>query len=437
MDEDDLSRRTVLKGGGAAALAALTVLRVAGPAGATAERPIGEDASFDDAGGGTLTATEESLQGSGEQVIPWLDQPAPLPPGVENEIGHQLVWEQLDSWLTPNDEFFTVKHYNEPSLAASDHRVTIGGLVSRPMSLSLADLKSRARRGVDFALECSGNHGLPFFNGGVGNARWVGTPLAPLLRRAGVHSGASEVVFWGADKGEVTIRDNAGVLSGGQTGTLDPSGALRITEHFARSMALDDAMNSNNLLCYEMNGLPLSSEHGAPVRLIAPGWYGVANVKWLSRIEVTGQRYAGRFMARDYVTIREEQRGEETIWTFATVGHDRLKSAPAKVIRRDGRYSVLAAAWGAPISKVEIRIDEGPWQQASLIVPSASRSRRFSWSFWTLKWTTPTAGEHTVTSRAHDADGHVQPDPSDPFLASKRTYWESNGQITRRVEIPD
>ena len=98
-------------------------------------------------------------------------------------------------------------------------------------------------------------------------------------------------------------------------------------------MTLADAMAPGNLLCYEMNGEPLPPEHGAPVRLIAPGWYGVANVKWLSRIELIDHRYAGRFMARDYVTFREHtDDAENTVWTFETVGPFRLKSAPAKVV---------------------------------------------------------------------------------------------------------
>jgi hypothetical protein len=127
---------------------------------------------------------------------------------------------------------------------------------------------------------------------------------------------------------------NSGIVSGGVTGTVVPDGEggqdLTITEQFARSMSLHDALARDNLLCYEMNGDPLPPEHGFPVRLIAPGWYGVANVKWLTRIEVTDHRFAGRFMARDYVSIREEQRGGQTVWTFATVSHDRLKSAPAR-----------------------------------------------------------------------------------------------------------
>jgi DMSO/TMAO reductase YedYZ molybdopterin-dependent catalytic subunit len=243
----------------------------------------------------------------------------------------------------------------------------------------------------------------------------------------------------------VTIRDNSGVIGPGRSGTVVPDGSggldLTITEHFARSMSLEEALNANNLLCYEMNSVPLPREHGFPLRLIAPGWYGVANVKWLTRIEVVDQRYAGRFMARDYVTIREETRDGKTVWTFSTVRHDRLKSAPAKVTRRQDRYAILGAAWGAPIAEVEVQIDDGPWLTATLHDKRphrhGSRARsEFAWRFWTLQWGKPAAGEHTIRSRAFDVNGNVQPAPDDPYLASKVTFWESNGQITRRVRIP-
>ena len=118
-------------------------------------------------------------------------------------------------------------------------------------------------------------------------------------------------------------------------------------------MSVAEALGRHNLLCYEMNGEPLPPDHGFPVRLIAPGWYGVANVKWLTRIEVTDHRFAGRFMARDYVQIREEQRNGQTLWTFATVSHSRLKSAPAKVTKRGTRYTIVGVAWGAPIAAVQ------------------------------------------------------------------------------------
>jgi len=266
------------------------------------------------------------------------------------------------------------------------------------------------------------------------------TRLAPLLEEAGVLKQGSEVVFYGADRGTVTIRDNSGIVSGGRTGTVepDPDGGfdLTVTEQFARSMSIQEALNPDNLLCYEMNGKPLPLANGFPVRLIAPGWYGVANVKWLKRIQVMDHRYAGRFMARDYVTIREQQRAGETVWTFTTVSHDRLKSAPAKVTRRDFRHTIKGAAWGAPIAAVQVQIDHGPWKTARLYGPPwQGKPRRFAWRFWTFDWGTPVPGEHEITSRAFDVDGNIQPAPDNPFLASRRTYWESNGHITRRILI--
>jgi DMSO/TMAO reductase YedYZ molybdopterin-dependent catalytic subunit len=408
-----MSRRTLLKGGGAA-VAGLSALQIAGPAHAFPGGP-------------------------GEQVIPWLDQPAPNP--VPKVVQNLLVWEHLDSWVTPADNFFVVSHYGNQSLTEAGWSLQIGGLVARPQTFTLADLKRRPRREVVFTLECSGNNGPDFLIGAVGNALWAGTPLAPLLERAGIRDGASEVVFWGADSGEVTIRDNSGVVRAGSgrvvpddTGGLD----LTITEQFARSMSVEEALSGDKLLCYEMNGGPLPPEHGFPLRLIAPGWYGVANVKWLTRIEVMDQRYAGRFMARDYVTIREPHPGE-TVWTFNTVKHDRLKSAPAKVTRRRKRYAIMGAAWGAPIAEVEVQIDGGPWLPAELDDRrrTAGRDREgLAWRFWTFDWGRPAAGVHAVRSRAFDVDGNVQPAPDDPYLASKVTYWESNGQITRRVDIP-
>ena len=214
-----------------------------------------------------------------------------------------------------------------------------------------------------------GQHGLPFFIGGVGNARWAGTPLAPLLEQAGMLEAGIEVVFWGADSGPVTIRDNSGIVRQGPAPVSDGTVAgraldLTITEQFARSMSLEDALNRDNLLCYEMNGEPLPPEHGFPLRLIAPGWYGVANVKWLTRIEVRRPALsrAASWRATTSPSARRTRDGK-TVWTFTTVGHDRLKSAPAKVTRRHGRYAIMGAAWGAPIAEVEVRIDDGPWMR--------------------------------------------------------------------------
>lgn len=318
MENPDISRRTLLKTS-VTTIGGLTALRIAGPT--------------------------QAFGQPGDEVIPWLDQPPPDPFPTD---GNLLKWETLDSWLIPTEDFFFVSHYGPPeNLEESLWRLKVTGLVTRPQTLTIADLRARVRREVDFTLECSGNTGFDNFIGGIGNARWGGTPLALLLEEAGVLASGTEVIFWGADSSKVTIRDNVGILGGGKTGTVEPDAEgsldLTITEQFARSMSLSEALSRDNLLCYEMNGQTLPALHGFPLRLIAPGWYGVANVKWLTRIEVTDHRHAGRFMARDYVSIREQERDGQTVWTFNTVGHARLKYAPAKVTRRRGRYAVMGA----------------------------------------------------------------------------------------------
>jgi len=348
----------------------------------------------------------------GEEVVPWLDQPGANPSGgvVEN----LQPWENLGSFITPNDKFFRVSHYDKPVIDEKKWNLEITGLVRKPMALTLADIKARPRQEVVYTIECGGNHGFPWFTSGIGTAKWGGTPLAPLLKQAGVMDRGIEVVFWGADSGTEVVRE------------------MKLPQHFARSMSLADAMNPNNVLCYQMNGAPLPQPHGAPVRLIAPGWYGIANVKWLNRIEVRDMRFMGRFMARDYVTIREEQRNGETEAVESSVGRALLKSAPARVTRKDGQYRIVGAAWGAPVARVEVQVDGGPWRSATI---DRSEQGKFAWSFWSIDWPNATPGEHTITSRAVDIQGNVQPAMDDPRIAKKKTYWESNGLVSRRIRV--
>jgi DMSO/TMAO reductase YedYZ molybdopterin-dependent catalytic subunit len=348
----------------------------------------------------------------GETVVPWLDQPPENP--IPQVVANQLVWEGVDAWITPNDKFFSVAHYDRPVLDGKSWNLEIAGSVERPLTLSLDDLKRRPRQEVVFTVECSGNHGFPWFTGGIGNARWAGTPLAPLLKEAGLAKSGIEIVFFGADSGEETVRD------------------IKMQQNFARSMSVADAMNPANLLCYEMNGAPLPPANGFPLRLIAPGWYGIANVKWLTRIEVRDTRFMNRFMARDYVTIREEQQDGKSVWTETSVGRAQLKSAPAKITRVDDRYRIIGAAWGGAVEKVEVRIDDGKWVTARI---DKSEAAEFAWKIWSVDLIELSAGEHAVTSRAIDKQGRIQPAMDDPWIANKHTYWESNGQVTRHIRI--
>jgi DMSO/TMAO reductase YedYZ molybdopterin-dependent catalytic subunit len=443
MATHSISRRGLLQTGGT--VAGMSVLQISGSA-----QALGAD------GHGAVPWLRgngnppETYPGSpSDEVILWEDQPPPFPPG--QGVGKQQVWEELSTRLTPADDFFFVSHYGHPTIDPTTWRLGIDGLVTQPGSLSLADLKSRPRKQVEFTLECSGNTAFPVFTGAVGNAVWGGASLAQVLKRARPLKSATEVVFWGTDSGTVTIRDNPGVVTpptpGTGTATPDPDipgrWDITITEQFARSMSIDAAMAEGNLLCYEMNGQPLPVEHGFPVRLIAPGWYGVANVKWLKRIELIDHRYAGRFMARDYVTFREHtDAAGNTTWTFQNVGPYRLKSAPAKVTRKvqgtTSRYRVIGVAWGGPVARVEVSIDGGPWRQAHVVDPDSrgGRSKALAWNFWTYDWGQAPAGHHTVASRAIDTHGAIQPAPDDPIITDRRTYWEANQQITRTIILP-
>jgi len=251
----------------------------------------------------------------GETIVPFLDQPPPPPQELVDALGdlQLLDWQRLDSWLTPREKFFNVGHYAMPRVEEKDYRLEITGLVENPRTYRLEDIRALPKKEVLFALECSGNSGFPWLQGAIGNARWAGAPLAEVLQKAGIDKNGIEVVFFGHDEGEETIP----YLSG----TGDKVGDIKMKLSFARSMSLGEAMHPSNLLCYEMNQGPLRRENGFPLRLIAPGWYGIANVKWLKRIEIRDTRFMGPFMAERYVTIREEPReGGEVVWTRMSVG---------------------------------------------------------------------------------------------------------------------
>src|SRR5579864_6879244 len=344
--------------------------------------------------------------------IPFLDAP---PPNADRTL---LQWDQLRSWITPTAEFFSVAHYDKPEVAADIWRLDIGGLVGNVKSFPLEALKARPRREYVATLECSGNGASPTFVGGIGNARWAGTPLAPLLKECGLKPEAIEVVFFAADHGTEKIRGKD------------------YPQNFARSLSASDALRGDVLLAYEMNGEPLSHAHGGPVRLVVPGWYGIAWVKWLTHIELHDRRFMGRFMARDYVTIRGEQHGDAVIWRETSVGKMNLKSMVARVVRRmDGSLKVTGAAWNdgsVPIKTVELKVDDGPWMAAQL---GEGRDTPHAWIFWTCEWRNAEPGEHTLVSRATDASGKGQPAADDPVIAMKKTYWEANQQYPRKIRI--
>jgi DMSO/TMAO reductase YedYZ molybdopterin-dependent catalytic subunit len=327
---------------------------------------------------------------------------------------------RLNDPLTPNAEFFVFHQTTVPKIELQDWTLDVGGFVERPARFTMADLARVAGpvKELEFTLECSGNLPRPeIMNGQVGNARWSGFNLASLLRECGVKSEAREVIFFGADE----VRDSSGVAFG-------PHG---------RSVFLQDVLNSDAMLATHMNGEPLAAEHGFPLRLILPGWYGMAQIKWLSRIEVIDRRYEGPHMSRNYHTLHVLRRGAQKLVLETSISKTRLKSVVAKVTRqrRDEAwvYRVAGAGWGGalPIERVEVQVDDGPWR-AARIEPQRGK---YSWVLWSLELNDLSAGRHTLTSRAIDTRGVVQPSP-DEWRETIGSARENNSQWRRVVEIP-
>ncbi len=345
----------------------------------------------------------------GDELVPFVDPPPVVP--------DQVAWNQQPDWLTATKDIFAVSHYGQAKLDAEHWKLEITGFVEKPIALTLADLKARPRKEFTATMECSGNGAGAKFLGAVANVRWTGTPLAPILKEVGVKPDGIEVVFFSADQGREKIRDN------------------EYPQSFARSLALTDAMSETVLLAYAMNGEPLTQAHGAPVRLIVPGWYAVAWVKWLSRIELHDRRFMGRFMGRDYVTIRGEQVGDKVVWRETSVSRLNPKSIIAEVVRKkDHMLRVSGAAWTdlTGVKAVEVQVDAGAWMPAEL---EKKDDGTYSWTFFHFDWKDAKPGEHTLVSRAIDNAGRTQPAKDDPSMKLKKTYWEANEQFPRKVKV--
>jgi DMSO/TMAO reductase YedYZ molybdopterin-dependent catalytic subunit len=321
------------------------------------------------------------------------------------------------SFITPIDDFFAVQHYGPTTVDPASYKLRLSGLVNKPLELSLEELKRRPRTELIAGFECSGNNPARL-NTLVGNARWAGTSVAALLKDAGLKSTAREVVFFGADHGTEEI-----VHGGGQPQEYE--------QNFARSLSLEDAMNPDILLAWEMNGVPLPPTHGGPVRLLVPGWYGVCNAKWLNHIQIQDARFMGRFMARDYVTLKEKKDGDQSIWEETSVSRIQLKSMVARLTRNGEKCIATGFALndGTPLRSVEIRLDNGPWQPARM----DRENTKYSWKLFTCEFAPPAPGDHTIVSRATDVNGTVQPEEAD--LQSKRSRWENNGQFVRKFKV--
>ncbi len=348
-----------------------------------------------------------------EELVPFTDMPPEfVAPPVAPGATHYLDSRTISSFYTPNDDFYIIQHYGQPTEVAANHSLRVTGLVNKELTLDMAAIRARPKVEIDAGFECGGNSPR-LFQGLIGNAKWGGTPLKPLLEEAGIKTDGIEVVFYGIDKGEETIRD------------------VKVEQSFGRSMHITDALNAGAILAYEMNGEALPLYHGAPLRLVVPGWYGVANVKWLSQIHVQDRRFMGRFMGRDYVTLSKQDIGGEVRWEERSVTKIRLKSSIVRVTKSSSghRISGFVLNDGTPLRAVEISIDGGPWQAATVDTANG----QYSWKLFSYDWKGASAGEHTLVSRVIDVNGQVQATQEE--LPEKPTRWENYAQFPRKVMI--
>ena len=296
--------------------------------------------------------------------------------------------------IMPNAHFYVRNHFPAPVIDGSTWRLDVAGLVERPLSLSLRELSRMPAETTAVTLECAGNgrytldpvvDGEPWRLGAVSTAEWTGVPLSHVLDHAGVLPEAGEVVFRGADRGAVE----------GRPGEI----------YFERSLSLDTARGSQAVLAYAMNGEALPLQHGYPVRLVVPNWYGVASVKWLIAIELTDSPFDGHFQADKYWYEADGYPREPcTLQRVRALITDPREDELLSI----GEITVRGVAWSgaAPIAQVEVSINDGSWQQARLI----GDRQRHSWQWWELLGKLSQPGINSIRARATDLAGRSQPD---------------------------
>jgi len=309
---------------------------------------------------------------------------------------HGLPLEALAFDVTPAGLHYLLVHYDVPVIDPVGFRLVVDGLVDTPLSLDLDEIRRRPSVSAVVTLECAGNGraallprpvSQPWLVEAVGTARWTGTPLAAVLREAGVRDGAAEVVFTGADHG---------VERG-------------VEQDYQRSLTVTDCLREDVLLAYEMNDAPLPPQHGFPLRLLVPGWYGMAHVKWLTGITVV----AGPFDGFQMQAYRLRQRPDEEGVPLTRMEPRALVRPPGfpdfmsrTRIVRAGRTILDGRAWSgwAPVTAVEVSVDGGiSWAAAELEAASGQ-----GWVRWTWPWE-PAAGRYSLAARAYDASGRSQP----------------------------
>jgi DMSO/TMAO reductase YedYZ molybdopterin-dependent catalytic subunit len=312
---------------------------------------------------------------------------------------HGIPLEAMRYDLTPPGLHYLLIHYDIPTLDGESWRLRVDGLVRQTLEVDLTTLRAMPARSVRVTMECAGNGrarlqprpvSQPWLVEAVGTAEWTGVALRDVLARAGTDPSAVEVVFTGADHG----------LERG------------VEQDYQRSLPLPEAARDDVLLAYEMNGQPLPPQHGYPVRLVVPGWYGMAHVKWLVRVELVDRPFTGFQQA---VAYRYRQRPDEAGEPVERIAPRALVVPPGfpdfmsrgRVVR-PGPVPLEGRAWSgrAPVAKVEVSVDGGEtWADAELEPPTG---HRWAWRRFTYPWTA-TPGSYLVTARATTTDGEVQP----------------------------
>jgi DMSO/TMAO reductase YedYZ molybdopterin-dependent catalytic subunit len=353
----------------------------------------------------------------GETLVPFTDLPANFNPNPAPDR-RLLDVRTIEGPITPKDQFFTTQHYGHPTIDPAAFRLKVSGLVNKPLALSLDDLRKMKGADLVAGFECSGNR-RPL-QGLCGNGRWTGVPLRTVLDAAGVKAEAREFVFFGADRGkeEVEFRTSK----------------YEVEQQYGRSLNREKALSPDPFLAYALNGEPLTRHQGSPLRLLVPGWYGAPNVKWLAEIHVQADPYLGKYQARWYRTLKGEMINGELKWVETAITHMQLKSFIARVTTTDGaRHKVTGVILndGTPIKSVEVKVDDGAWQPATL--DPATTAHKYGWKLFTYTWNGATKGEHTLVSRVTDATGKVQPTSEE--LEAKKTFLEDNSQYPRKLTI--
>lgn len=319
----------------------------------------------------------------------------------DNPPNLEMPFATLDGFSTPNESFYVRCHFAIPEIAERDWSLSVEGAAENPFQLNFDALLAMESRTLPATLECAGNNrlfleprvdGVQWALGAVGNAVWKGVPLSALLARAKPNSSATEIILEGADAGPAEKSPR-------------PPGDI----HFARSVPLRKAMD-DVLLAYEMNGERLTAAHGFPVRAIVPGWYAMASVKWLRRIIVTDQPFAGYFQTIDYAYWK--RRGE--LATLVPITSMLVKAeiawpAPGDVLPKNSDVRVHGAAWtsGAEVTEVALSFDAGAtWGKAQLL----GKHEENAWRLWQFDWRTPDrADQQTLVACATDSLGRTQP----------------------------